>query len=109
MLTNLLNKTCTIQRLVSSQNSIGAEVKNYEDKLTDVPCCLSALSLQESVIYSRTTQKSIFRFFLDYNADTSTINNSDRLIYDGNTYEILSVYNPGARDNHLQIDCLLEI
>ena len=98
----LLNKTCTVRRLVvTGQDAYNKDVGSFEDLATGVACALQA----------KTTGNR--ELFVDSQAVVTThalyleprdVTESDQVVVEGVTYDVLTVRFPTGRAHHLELD-----
>ena len=60
-----------------------------------------SLTAQERLLAGRESSSVTNRVFMPYKPD---IENSDRVVYGGKTYEIIAIVNPGNVNGHLELD-----
>lgn len=88
---SLMPDTCTIQQVSTSQDEVGQAVRSYSSRATDVKCRLDQLSgpAEEYGIFGALLHEDI-RWILTL-PHNQTVDPSDRVVIDSETYEIVSV------------------
>jgi len=89
-----------IQKKTSTSDGMGGYKDVYSTRHT-VYVGFHSLSAQERLVANREAGVITNRIFMDYYSD---IGLSDRIIYAGNTYEIISVVDPAQAHEHLELD-----
>ena len=99
--TSLLIETCTTQRFTEGViDDYGNPTKTWADHLTDEPCRLNANRGRE-LKFGAEIVVADYELFLD----DVDITEQDRVVLDGNTYEVLLVeeYADSLGDHHKQV------
>jgi len=109
----MLNTTCTVSTLTTSQDGIGGVVESYAVRLSGVRCRVRALSGDEVPALGTDRQNSTNRIYMVPTADTLAITDKDRITSaSGRVYDVTFVNDVddhghadgGAGDGLLQID-----
>ncbi len=104
MLGNMLQLTCSIQKPAISQNVMGGQDKSWSNRIDSVKCAFRELSANEINQFGKVTGESVYRFYFEATSDNRDIILMDRIIFDGRTFEVKSIYNVSGKDRLLQID-----
>lgn len=105
----LLPDTCTIQQLTESQNDIGEPIRTYSTRAADVSCRVDPESGFDSFEYLGGFQdllKYTGRFILTLPHD-QTIERSDRVVVNGETFEIVEV--DDSKSWKASVRCVLQL
>jgi SPP1 family predicted phage head-tail adaptor len=96
----LLNKTCTIERRVASQDATtGQETMAWVTIASGVPCCINTFGGGEK---NSSNQKVVDATNKIYFRPGSTYNEKDRITLDGKQYDILLVADASGRTHHME-------
>lgn len=95
----LLNKTCTIQTKTETQSATGSVSSTWGDTYTSIP-----------VRYNRTREGRVIagsyevtvKDYTFYFKSSQTIGESDRIVVDGKTFEVVHVYSDSSV-HHLEV------
>lgn len=93
--------SCNIQRATESKDLSGQVIKTWNDIYTILPCYIKLNSGNESVVADKYADVATYRLYL---AKGYTILNSDRIVSNSLTYEVIFVNNQIA--DHLEIDLI---
>ena len=108
MLTNMLDLTCDVEQVTTASTAFGGQAKTYSSRLSSVPCSLKTFTKANPEIdaYGKRTVFTNYRFYLEATTANLAITESDRVIYDGEYYEVNIVYDVAGKGQLLQIDCM---
>ena len=108
MLAGLLDLTCEVQELTATQNALGGMIKSYATRtgLAAAACSFKQIRANEAATYGKANLFAFYRFYIEYNSTTATIDKSDRIVFDSRTFEIKAIYNVAGKNHHFQIDSL---
>ena len=104
MVGNMLQLTCSVQKPTISQNDMGGQDKSWSNRIDSVRCAFRELSADELIRFGKQTGESVYRFYLEATSANKLIILLDRIIYDGRTFEVNSIYNVSGKDRLLHID-----
>ena len=104
MLGNMLQLSCSVQKPAISQNVMGGQDKSWSNRIDSVRCAFRELSASELIRFGKQTGESVYRFYFEATSANRDIILMDRIIYDGRTFEVNSIYNVSGKDRLLQID-----
>ena len=85
----LLNKLCTIQTKSEVQTGLGEITTSWVDTYTDVKC---RYNRSKAPIVLDGSYKVSLEDFSFYFLITSTITKADQIVVDGNTFEVMHVF-----------------
>ena len=109
----MLNTTCTVSTLTTTQDAIGGVVESYAVRLSGIPCRVRALSGNEVPALGSDRQNSTHRIYMAPTTDALTITDKDRITSaSGRVYDVTfpndvddhGFVNDGAGGGLLQID-----
>ena len=103
MLIDLLNNTCDVYSLTTTQTPMGSLKKTYTLRIDDMKCAFSMRAGGEVVRFGKATENYNYVFYCEYNTTNSAIEETDKITYDGRDFEVKSIYNASGRNNHLEI------
>ena len=83
---------------------MGGQDKTWSNRIASVKCAFRELTADELVRFGRVTGESVYRFYFEATSDNRDIILMDRVIFDGRTFEVNSIYNVSGKDRLLQID-----
>ena len=107
MLVDLLNNTCEVQSLTTTQNSMGAQKRVYATRISSMKIAYMQRKgrlFGEGERFDKTTVNYTHVFYAEYNAANSAIVESDKIILDSKEFEVKKIYNASGRNNHFEID-----
>lgn len=81
----IYRNTVTIQRLNRNDLGGGSFSETYSDHFVDILATVQPVSQIENIKAGRETSNKSFRFYLQ---PTTGVTMEDRVVWDGNTYEI---------------------
>jgi len=92
---------CNVQRATGTKDSTGQVINTWATIYTALPCYIKLNSGNESVVSDKYADVATYRLYL---AKGYTILNSDSIIANSQTYEVVFVNNQIAE--HLEIDLI---
>lgn len=101
---HLLNKTMTVERSADTQDSEGSVVRAWTSVYTSLPCRQRQLSARERTTLGREMILATHRFYCDSGKD---IRERDRILFEGEYYDVDGVNNPHLLNRHIEIDTIL--
>ncbi len=107
MLANLLNNTCEVQSLTTTQNTMGAQKRVYTTRISGMKIAYMMKREQtggENELFDKTTARYTHIFYAEFNSTNNAITESDKIIFDGREFEVKKIYNASGRNNHLEIE-----
>ena len=96
---NLLIHTATIQAKTTSQTAAGTFSATFADRAT-IKCLIQPITLTESNELGRVTKRTGYKMY----CMPTTITESDRVVWDGKTFEVTGIGDASGQGHHLEID-----
>lgn len=98
----LLNTTCTIQQVTRAQNATTRQmVDTWANKYVNVKCRIDGAEGAEFVGANKVVEKATHIIFMPMQYKVTQGNN--RIIINGEDYDILQVTNAGGQGHHQEI------
>lgn len=102
----LLRHTAEVQALDASGKTVaGTYAPSYSTRIASLSCLVQQKTLQEPIEFRKKTVRVVHRLYC-MESDGSAISESDRIIWNSKTLEIVGIKDGGGQGNHLEIDCL---
>ncbi len=107
MLVNLLNNTCDVYSLTTTQNTMGAQKRVYAIRISGMKIAYmqrKERNTGDDELFDKSTTRYTHIFYAEFNPTNNAITESDKIIFNGGEFEVNKIYNASGRDNHLQIE-----
>ncbi len=107
MFANLLNNTCDVYSLTTTQNSMGAQNRVYAIRISGMKIAYTQRKERntgDDELFDKSTTKYTHVFYAEFNATNNAITESDKIIFDGREFEVNKIYNASGRNNHFEIE-----
>ena len=99
---NMLDRTCTIQKWTKSLDSTTGQMQyTWTNYMTNVPCTKKTLTGDERLISGKESMIATDKFYFKYGLSLSE--KSNRIVFDGKTFEILSTGDAAVKRHHLEV------
>ena len=95
--------TATVQQMNTNTNTMGGVTKTYTTRISALLCRISVGTIRETDQYGKMIVRTTPMLYCDASSTNKNIAESDRVIVGSNTYEVLTIGNPGLQDHHLEI------
>ena len=96
-----LDQLITIKREALADDGMGGQDVTLTDLVTDLWAKARALSGKEFERYDQVNATAMVMFIVRYRSD---VLESDRIVWDGNTYNIRYIHPASSRDMYLMIE-----
>ncbi len=102
----LLTETCSVQKTTTSSTSAGGVVNTFTNRIASLKCLLNQRRRRsEAIEFGKVTNRDENILFTEYNTSAATIVESDRIVSNSRTFEVIKTpYDPGNRNSHFQIE-----
>lgn len=100
--------TAVIQQVSFAQTAAKTANPTYSTRIASLDCLIQGKTLQTSNSYGKETLVNVFKLYCDYNSTTLAIDESDRVVFGSQTFEITGIKPGGGHTHHLEIN-LLEV
>ena len=108
---SLYEHTVTVSQMSNVQTSVGTFNPTYTELIASLTCALQHNSVATGKEYNRLTYITVVKMFCDYNSETSSINEKDRIVVSSEgknasfagEYEIESIVDAGGKQHHFEI------
>ena len=107
MLVNLLNNICEVQRLTTTQNTMGAQKRVYTIRISSMKIAYMQRrerNTGDDELFDKSTTRYTHIFYAEFNSTNNAITESDKIIFEGREFEVNKIYNASGRNNHLEIE-----
>jgi hypothetical protein len=98
--------TALVQQVSFSQTTSGTAKPTYSTRIAAIECSIQNKNLQTTNSYDKETLVNVFKFYTPYNSTSATIEESDRIVWNGQTFEITGIGNDAGHNHHFNIDML---
>lgn len=102
-----LTQTATIQRKTGVKDTHGAVKEQWADVATNVPCRVSTRGLTPKYVSKEGEPQAVIftpTVYMQYRTD---VLKDDRLVIDGENYDVILPLNPAHKNHHLTISTVL--
>ena len=100
----MLDKTALVQQVTVTQTAMGGASRSYATRIASLDCGLSRRTIGEVDAYGKRTYREGYRLYCNASTAALAIETTDRIVVDGNTYEVTGIYNPGGTHGHVELD-----
>jgi len=109
MIDDFYTQTAKIEQSSETQTDMGGHARAWTTRIPALKCRIKRQSFNETDDYGKVTLKTGGRLYCAATLTNKTIDPDDRIIIDGNKYEIKGrLYNPGGLNRHLELE-LVEV
>ena len=105
-ITNMLDLTCDIITKAQSRSSTGGIIDTESTAASSVPCSFRLLNGTELSKYGAENKDRLARFYFKGN---QTINNTNKILYNGEYWDVEDVYNAAGKGDLLHVDARLNV
>jgi hypothetical protein len=103
---NLYPNTVVIQQVSFAQTSAGTANPTYTTRIASLSCSVQNRNLQTTNSFGKETLVNVFKLYTPFNSTSQTIDASDRVVWNGQTFEITGIGNGAGHNHHFEIDML---
>jgi hypothetical protein len=100
------DSTASVARPATTQDELGAEVREFVPLIPSVSCRITTRGIAETDEHGKRTVRRGWIMYCAANMTNKQITELCQVTVNGDTFEVLSVSNPGLQDHHLEIDLL---
>ncbi len=101
---SFLNLSGLVETPSTAKTALGGVTKTYSTLIAALPCTLARRSLSEADDRGKRTIRYVLRLYCEVTTAALTITEDDRITIDSIEYLVETIYNPGAVNQHLEID-----
>ena len=100
---NLFKHVASVQSVTSASTAWGSPDPNHRTRISFLPCLVQATTESAVDLYGKKTYTQVATLFCEYNDENTKIHESDRILFNGITYQIMGIDNAGGQGRHLEI------
>lgn len=102
----MLNLTCDIIGVAQTKSSTGGVIDTESTLFSGVPCGFRLLNGTELVKYGAENKDRLVRFY--FKGDQA-INNTNKILYNSEYYDVEDVYDAAGKGDLLHVDARLDV
>jgi len=103
---SLYPNTCVVQSKADSQTAFGTADPAYSTRIASLACSIQNRNLQTTNSFGKETLVNVYKLYTPYDSTSTTIDESDRITFNGKTFEITGIGDGAGHNHHLEIDML---
>ena len=98
--------TCEVQEKTTAQTVAGTVNPTYTTRIASLECSIQGKTLATTNTFGKPTLVNVYKLYTLIDSTSSTIDEADRVIWRGKTFEITGIEDAAGRGHHYQIDML---
>lgn len=98
---SMLNTTVSIERRTTVKTGLGSQEVSWSVLHKDIPAKLDPIGGREILFMGKLTSSLTHRLYILYLSD---LRGSDRVVHQGDIYDIEGIRNPSSKNIYLMID-----
>jgi len=103
---SLYPNTCEVQKVTIARTTSGTANPTYATRIASLTCSIQNRNLRTVNEFGKETLTNVYKLYTPYDSTSTTMKESDRVIWDGRTFEITGIGDGAGRRHHLEIDML---
>jgi hypothetical protein len=103
---SLYPNTALVQSKTDGQTSSGTASPTYSTRIASLACGIQNRQLKTENEYGKETLVTVYKLYTPYDSVSTAIDETDRVIWRGKSFEITGIGDGAGHKHHLEIDML---